>query len=455
MIQIMRQTSMHALRTLLTLSCLALSLTVLASLGGCAARRGPLIPIGGSLDAANTIAFEAMLAGLPRHPTIIIAPFASAEPDESWERARAMFEQHAPGARIERMRDPSLGHEDEQAAVRQLHAAHLLFFTGGDQSRIMQRMWSAPMLVAVFRRDLRVAGTSAGAAAMSHPMFVGGTSEQALTNAPHDDESTPLGKPPGPRTGVRLNNGMVLGTPMLFDTHALARGRYGRMLAALRKQHHLAALGLADASGAVVEQVGGTTTIRMLHDHGGVLAWLESAESKFWTDSRKDVSQGLEPPGVLDSEGARISLLHAGDVAELSRASRARAAGKAGRGGVGSDSSLLVTRAVLRSSGTDIRELPIRTPGQQPSVREPDADARAYDDGVLQALLGRLARQPDRMFSVDSERTRVRVWADSQTRFALHASGVCTVWAARIAIDVRSADPVATPNSALTPVPGP
>jgi hypothetical protein len=88
-------------------------------------------------------------------------------------------------------------------------------------------------------------------------------------------------------------------------------------------------------------------------------------------------------------------------------------------------------------------------------VREPDADARAYDDGVLQALLGRLARQPDRMFSVDSERTRVRVWADSQTRFALHASGVCTVWAARIAIDVRSADPVATPNSALTPVPGP
>lgn len=102
------------------------------------------------------------------------------------------------------------------AAVEQ---ATGLFFTGGDQLHITSLMGGTELqntILEGYKKDLIIAGTSAGAAMMGNSMILSGDSDE------------------NPRVGsVEMAPGTDLIIGCTIDTHFSQRGRHGRLLAAV------------------------------------------------------------------------------------------------------------------------------------------------------------------------------------------------------------------------------
>ncbi len=106
-----------------------------------------------------------------------------------------------------------------------------VFFTGGDQLRLtsvvagtkfgeylQERLWS---------EGLVVGGTSAGAAAMSSSMLIGGADDGSVR-----------------RDDIRLAPGFGLMRDVIIDTHFAQRGRISRLLAVLAQNPEILAIGI-------------------------------------------------------------------------------------------------------------------------------------------------------------------------------------------------------------------
>lgn len=105
-----------------------------------------------------------------------------------------------------------------------------VFFTGGDQLRLTALLGGTTIdraLRQLHRRGAVIAGTSAGASAMSDTMIVGG----------HDDETAT-------RNTVRLAPGMGWLPGVVVDQHFAQRGRIGRLLTALAQNPRVLAVGI-------------------------------------------------------------------------------------------------------------------------------------------------------------------------------------------------------------------
>ncbi|MEM9557411.1 MAG: cyanophycinase [Acidobacteriota bacterium] len=199
-------------------------------------RTPTLVLVGGALARENDAVYETILdARLPGRPLCVL-PTASGEPDASMAsyledfRARGGADA-AIGLRV--TRDDAARAADPDV-VRTLAACGGFFFTGGDQSRIVDVFRpggvDTPALEAI-RSVLAaggvVAGTSAGAAMPSDPMIGAGSSADALRHGVVCDDPDQEGPP-----GVWLRDGLGLLPGLLVDQHFLARGRLGRLLVA-------------------------------------------------------------------------------------------------------------------------------------------------------------------------------------------------------------------------------
>ena len=80
-----------------------------------------------------------------------------------------------------------------------------------------------------------VAGSSAGAAAMSNTMVVAGSSEDALVKG-----------------DLHLTNGLDLINNVFVDTHFTERGRFGRLIQAVAYNPGVLGLGLSTDTGVVI-----------------------------------------------------------------------------------------------------------------------------------------------------------------------------------------------------------
>jgi cyanophycinase len=207
------------------------------------------IAIGGSLDDDNTAIYNAMLTRRDTNK-IVIVPYASAEPDDAARRAVERFKRYRPDANFVVLPDPAKDDASRDLATSLIAHADLVFFTGGDQKRLVSRFGTpanptpvrTALLEGMRRHDTRVAGTSAGAAMLSDPMFLGGGSESALAGTPATDgerddptpaPSTPAPAPDSPPQGLRIGPGLGLVGGVITDSHFFARGRIGRLVAAV------------------------------------------------------------------------------------------------------------------------------------------------------------------------------------------------------------------------------
>lgn len=191
--------------------------------------------------------------------------------------------------------------------LRRLEHYGSFFFSGGDQSRIVQTLVQNGEETPALRMIRRcheagglVAGTSAGAAIMSGPMIVSGTSLNALSAGLCEDDDN--------EDGFRLGRGLDFFRWGLVDQHFLQRGRIGRVLAASRELGQPLAFGVDENSALLVDGNRG----RVVGETGVMLVDLRKAR----TDEDYDL------------RGVRVSYLDDGDEVDLARGKPRPAADK-------------------------------------------------------------------------------------------------------------------------------
>ena len=215
-----------------------------------AAPRGSLALIGGRFEADNDPLFSALRARC--NSRIAVLSTASGYPEEVG--AETVDEFRAQGFYAELI--PVFHHNRRDSAfdtrhIERLRAFGSLYFTGGDQSRIMQTLVQdgaeTPLLQCI--RELYgagglVAGSSAGAAVMSGPMLLGGSSLHAVSRGPGSDDDP---------DSFRLGSGLGFFHWGVVDQHFLQRGRIGRLLMAARASGEELAFGIDENSALIVQ----------------------------------------------------------------------------------------------------------------------------------------------------------------------------------------------------------
>ncbi len=114
-----------------------------------------------------------------------------------------------------------------------------VFFTGGDQARIISLIKDSELDQAIHKRyaeGIVVGGTSAGAAMMPDVMIIEGESE---TNPRVDT--------------VALGPGMAFLPGIVVDQHFSQRGRLGRLLSALTQQPAVLGIGIDENTSVLVQ----------------------------------------------------------------------------------------------------------------------------------------------------------------------------------------------------------
>ncbi|MDB5236576.1 MAG: cyanophycinase [Hymenobacter sp.] len=169
---------------------------------------------------------------------ILVVPVASEEPEEAAKDYVDLFTSLGAG-RVEvfDLQSREQGHEEE--ALRQMQEADGFMFTGGDQLRLTALLGGTPWLKRLKERftheEIVIAGTSAGAAAMSTPMIYQGRDNQGMLK----DE-------------IHVTTGLQFMHDVAIDTHFVARGRIIRMAQIIATNPGCIGLGLEEDTAVLV-----------------------------------------------------------------------------------------------------------------------------------------------------------------------------------------------------------
>ncbi len=233
---------------------------------------GRLLIIGGGLDDDNRPVYERLVT-LAREnarggtPHILIATAASLNQEPNAEGKRQSIRAYCPECEIAAITRET----PRDQTVAAIDRAHAMFFTGGDQKRITARYLDndrdTPEALAMRRllaRGGTIAGTSAGDAMMSDPMFLTGRSAEALgirstrTEPGPDDDADE--KRPLPPLGPRLGKGMGFLPWAITDSHFFERHRFGRLVAALETSGARLGIGVGEDACVEVDLASGMLT---------------------------------------------------------------------------------------------------------------------------------------------------------------------------------------------------
>ena len=213
--------------------------------------RGVLIPIGGNeekaLDLSENDTLDFIDAGILSHvvreaggtqANIVVVPTASSIPVEVADNYLHAFD--TLGCTNIHVLDPRKPAQAEsKKAMALLEQADCVMFSGGDQSRIVRSFKDTrahALLADRYKKEpFVIAGTSAGAMAMSDHMIAGGSSQESLFKG-----------------AVKMSRGLGLVQGLIIDTHFIRRGRFGRMAEAMAIHPRLLGLGLSEDTGIII-----------------------------------------------------------------------------------------------------------------------------------------------------------------------------------------------------------
>jgi cyanophycinase len=196
-------------------------------------RTGRMLVIGGDEDPdedrMEILPRLVEMAG-GRHAKIVVCSAPSAEPEEKVAAYAPLFRKL--GAK--RVLGAPISTREEAGAPAMLEAvewASAVFFTGGDQLRLTAMLAGTQFCERIRERlfgdGLIVAGTSAGAAALSSVMIIGGPDDATVR-----------------RDEVDLAPGLGLWREVVIDTHFNQRGRVHRLLTTLASNPQVLGIGI-------------------------------------------------------------------------------------------------------------------------------------------------------------------------------------------------------------------
>lgn len=126
--------------------------------------------------------------------------------------------------------------------VERLTRADIVMFSGGNQSRLTEMFGETDFLRTLKQRyyntpNFIIAGTSAGAVAMSKTMIKGGSVPDALMKG-----------------AVKMGTGLGLIDSVVIDSHFVKRGRFGRLIEAVALHPKLIGIGLGEDTGVLITE---------------------------------------------------------------------------------------------------------------------------------------------------------------------------------------------------------
>ena len=223
--------------------------------------KGTLIPIGGNEDKGieeheqYTLEFidEGILYHVVRESggvdaKIVVIPTASSIPVEVGDNYLEAF--GTLGCKNVHVLDIRTKEDSEkQSSIDLIKSANCLMFSGGNQSKITDKIGGTTIhniLVDRYQNEsgFVIAGTSAGAMAMTNEMIAGGSATEAFIKG-----------------AVTMYNGLSLIPELIIDTHFIRRGRFGRQSEAVAKHPNLIGLGLAEDTGMIIKNGNDCTVI--------------------------------------------------------------------------------------------------------------------------------------------------------------------------------------------------
>jgi cyanophycinase len=200
--------------------------------------KGRLVIIGGHEDKVGERTILQEICQEVCDGSLVVVTVASQEPEALAEEYIKVFKELGV-KQIEVLDIRERKQAEDEALVEQLKQAEVVFFTGGDQLRITSQIGDS--LVFQHMRDLleagrTIAGTSAGAAAMSETMLVDGPS----------DESNRI-------SALSMAPGLGLIAGVVIDSHFAERGRMGRLLGVVAQNPRNLGIGIDEDTAIVVE----------------------------------------------------------------------------------------------------------------------------------------------------------------------------------------------------------
>lgn len=218
----------------------------------CLPPKGVLIAIGGHEDKSPRPGYDPEANSAPDSilrrfvdevrgsKNILVVPVASEEPEEAARDYVELFNSLGAG-RVEVFDLQARAQAQHEDALRQLEEADGFMFTGGDQLRLTALLGGTPWLKRLKERftheEIVIAGTSAGAAAMSTPMIYQGRDNQGMLK----DE-------------IHITTGLQFMHDVAIDTHFVARGRIIRMAQIIATNPGCIGMGLEEDTAAVVRE---------------------------------------------------------------------------------------------------------------------------------------------------------------------------------------------------------
>jgi len=200
---------------------------------------GPVMVIGGAEDKLNEkviLSRFVKLAGGPDGHAVVIST-ASSMGDAATELYREVFTRLGLG-HVSGLRPVVREEANDEAAARVLDDATGIYLTGGNQLRLSSVVGGTALGAAIAEAHARgavVAGTSAGASAVSTHMVAFGAS----------------GATPKHRM-AQISAGLGLIRNVVVDQHFEQRTRLGRLLAVVAQSPSLIGLGLDEDTAAII-----------------------------------------------------------------------------------------------------------------------------------------------------------------------------------------------------------
>lgn len=223
--------------------------------------KGTLIPIGGNEDKGfeenemytmdfidDGILFHVVKEAGGTDAKIVVIPTASSIPVEVGENYLDAFSKL--GCKNVTVLDiRSQEDSEKQESIDLIKNANCIMFSGGDQSKIANRIGGSTIHDILSKRYLTeegfvIAGTSAGAMAMANQMIAGGSATESFIKG-----------------AVTMYHGLSLIPELIIDTHFIRRGRFGRQSEAIAKFPNLLGIGLAEDTGMIIKNGNDCTVI--------------------------------------------------------------------------------------------------------------------------------------------------------------------------------------------------
>ncbi len=183
-----------------------------------------------------------LISKIPRtHHIIEIIAAASSIPREMEELYIHSYKQvgftHVGIIQVENEADAQ-----DSLLIKRVQNAHAVFFTGGDQNKLMSVIGQSPLLTAIknkYTEDKHfiVGGTSAGAMAMSETIIGGGPIVEALF-----------------KSDIRISKGMNMIQGVIIDTHFIKRGRFARLAHAIALNPSCLGIGLGEDTALIISE---------------------------------------------------------------------------------------------------------------------------------------------------------------------------------------------------------